>query len=418
MDIEIITIVLPRIYDTLYKVLEKDNDTKRALTIIKDNMNREELFNNLLGIGFKYCAEKNNHKFLQKIIENIPGILENNEISETMIKILCESSSYKCLKVLSGKGFNFHDSALIFASMNDDNNWPKKKKVIDFLLSQNCNKDYCNNKGYTPLIASIFQQDFSCVKYLLSKGCDPNIMSNKSTLMIAALKANKRIFQLLLDNNANIFLKDDYGNNIAHYTTKFNIMFFYEKNYIQKKIKFAKYMKKNNFLINDKNNLGFDYRETYCHFIDEIKNLNLMNHEIYCFSNIIDNNDNLHFSDLNVSQNVVITNETEFIDQDYLTIHGNKDLSYYFYDVRDVTENKIIRLFDYKIFSDIISRKVKCNPYTLKLWPINDLKCLLWRVSDKKAFYHYKNKDYLIHVGSKGGKYIMGDNNKKIYIKS
>lgn len=70
------------------------------------------------------------------------------------------------------------DSLIVIYSENK--NWTQVKELINSGLS--CNINY---QGNTPLIWASFYGDIEMVKYLLSKGADPNFGSNRTPMSVS-----------------------------------------------------------------------------------------------------------------------------------------------------------------------------------------------------------------------------------------
>jgi ankyrin repeat protein len=100
-----------------------------------------------------------------------------------------------------------------------------------------------NEKGWTLLSVAAYNHSFECVKILLENGADINSTNHAGTtiLMYAKTKVytnrNLNFLSYLIENGANPYLKDKFGNDIFFYVGRLNdpilIDFF-------KQIKFGK----------------------------------------------------------------------------------------------------------------------------------------------------------------------------------
>ena len=70
-----------------------------------------------------------------------------------------------------------------------------------------------NEKGYTPLLLSVYRGNYNVTEKLIELGADVNFVSESGTILMAAIfKADENIFKLLLHSKTDINLQDKQGN--------------------------------------------------------------------------------------------------------------------------------------------------------------------------------------------------------------
>lgn len=68
-----------------------------------------------------------------------------------------------------------------------------------------------NYYGYTALMEACHQENYETVRFLLSRGANPNIVNEKTSLICSIYRHNLEIVQLLIENGADLHLKTIYG---------------------------------------------------------------------------------------------------------------------------------------------------------------------------------------------------------------
>ncbi|XP_067668072.1 serine/threonine-protein phosphatase 6 regulatory ankyrin repeat subunit A-like [Haliotis asinina] len=93
------------------------------------------------------------------------------------------------------------------------------KKVVDLLVRHGCNLSVVNDLGRNILHAACLSDNVDIVENLLSRGIaeiDGRDRMERTPVMYAAEKGNKKVFDLLVSKGCNLSVVDDQGRNILH----------------------------------------------------------------------------------------------------------------------------------------------------------------------------------------------------------
>lgn len=128
---------------------------------------------------------------LKENIKISPSVINHEEVSLACIRYYVKNGAMdkeKCLKILEDAFEN-----------NSPNIYLKDKKGIE--------------NSWTPLMMCCFSEFYEGVKYLLSKGANPNMpgKDGKTCLSICSIKDKVTITQLLYKKGAEINMKDKQG---------------------------------------------------------------------------------------------------------------------------------------------------------------------------------------------------------------
>lgn len=390
----------------IYQTTIKQNDIFQFL--INKEVNKC-IIKNLL----RFCSINDNVILFVKIINkfNIHSLKSFDK--KKLIELLIREGSIKCLEQYDCSSMKIDISYLLNTCLQTYNCVEKKQKIIDYLCYNGANLDYRDDYGNNIFFNGIIQGDVHLTKYLLKKGCDADSYNYKTgeTSLIRAIKSkNFDIFQLLLSLKVDIEKSDFYGNNISNH-----IMFqmLVSDYFDDDKLKIVNYMHDHKILIRKKNQYDKDY---YDIIIDSLKK----NYEplfpdlIKSILGIV----KIQFSDLSVGD-LSPDEKTEYIDENYLSVDYQKSNNnkLWFYDVDDVQNNRITKIFHEGIFKNILENKIEYHPFSKKPWPGfygEQLKKKLLRLCLRT--YSISHIEYPVYTGVRGGKYIIY-NDKKKYIK-
>ena len=268
------------------------------------------------------------------------------------------------------------------------------KDLVSYFISIGSNIECTTENGYTPLLTllgeisqkkedmrgdrkakTVAEADisliFDIVKIFLDAGAnieaeDPD--DGKTPLMYACLYKIPNFVKLLLDKGASIDKQDHKGNTPLHFAIRPDRESTDTEN---TKVAFdmVKMLVSRNADIYIANGLG----QTPSDFATRIR----FDAVVRYLSSL----DQINYEDLDVG-NAVLTGDTEFIGSNIMP-NTNTTMSsgQYFYDISDIHDNKIIRVFDKEILQKIASGQMKSqNPFTLKPWPRKNMKVNLKKI--------------------------------------
>ena len=147
-------------------------------------------FENLIDMGFE--NESTSHEF-ENTLNNINGFIKENDIQ---LKNIRPSNCFK---------LNIQPIVLVARLMLKSNFLIRKFRTLSCLLDQGAYVNHLDKKGASSLMVN---SSPDCVRFLLSKGADPNIfilgIKNNGALHSCLREKNFETAQILLDNGFNI----------------------------------------------------------------------------------------------------------------------------------------------------------------------------------------------------------------------
>lgn len=361
----------------------------------------------------RFCSINDDVTLFTKIINKFNIHFLKLFDKKKLIELLIREGSIDCLNQYDCSSMKIDISYLLNVCLQSFNCVRIQQKIIDYLCYNGANLDYRNHDGNNIFFNSIIHGNVHLTKYLLEKDCDPHSHNYKTgeTSLIRAIKSNNfEIFLLLLSLNVDVDKSDFYGNNISNH-----IMFqMLVSNYFDEdKLKIVNYMYDHKMLIRKKNRYDKDYHDI---IIDSLKENYepLFPDRVKSILGVV----KIEFSDLSVGD-LLGDERTIYIDKNYSSVNYQKcnNNKLWFYDVDDVQNNRITKIFHENIFKDILENKIEYHPFSKKPWPGfygEELKKMLFRLHLRT--YSISHIEYPIYIGIRGGKYILY-NNKKKYIK-
>ena len=167
-------------------------------------------------------------EIIKLLLENNSNFDNSNGNTWSCLMCTVNNSNYDIAKLLIEKGADVN-----FINYNGDNilnllcSNRKDNKIIELLIENGADVNSKNKFGGTPLMNLIkyssSSDNFKSIKLLISKGSQVNSKDEKSkTPMMMYYKKNKNksfeyeIIKLLLDNKADIYIKNKNGDNILN----------------------------------------------------------------------------------------------------------------------------------------------------------------------------------------------------------
>ena len=235
---EIIDIILDHEYNEFNANLRglNNNNFKSALINNRDIYGRNILM---------YACKENNLDFIDFLLKKkIIDINEKDMYGHTSVMFACFRGNINVIKLLLTYNVALNiknydgETLLMVASMqgfidivqlllnngahinNKDNDGNTALihaikggyiNIVELLLNNNSFINDKNVKGMTPLMyACIYAKNYDIVKLLLNKDSKINIQDNdgRNALMYACINNNENIIELLLNNGANIYMKE------------------------------------------------------------------------------------------------------------------------------------------------------------------------------------------------------------------
>lgn len=204
-----------------------------------------------------YAANQGNLKIAKLLIKNGADVNAHSDISETPLYVAVLANDAKMVKYLTSQGADVNISLsswtpLFHASLNG------YKKIVKLLLKNgadvninypiwaalSCHDEECSLKDKEDMLKDIIKYGGDIDKPMEEPNkmtaLDQAIMDNKletakllfklgakikkgflykSYLNVATINKNKKMIELLLNNGANINIKDNYGNTPLNYAT-------------------------------------------------------------------------------------------------------------------------------------------------------------------------------------------------------
>ncbi|AGC01921.1 ankyrin repeat protein [Acanthamoeba polyphaga moumouvirus] len=151
----------------------------------------------------------------------VPGTYIEYKPNSLNPDYIFRNGDYEYVKYMLDNGYNpnyslGYETPLMIAMSNKEN-----IKIINLLLEYGADINKCDNKGWTPLMTSIFCGKQNIMKFFLEKGADPNKSGNQLNCLF--LVCNKMLFN---DWNLDSFkLLLNYGMNPNYnISTIFNLL--------------------------------------------------------------------------------------------------------------------------------------------------------------------------------------------------
>lgn len=395
-----------------------NNHREIYMTIIKQNdifhlLGNKEVNKCIVKNILRFCSINDDGNLFAKIINkfNIHSLKSFDK--KKLIELLIREGTINCLNQYDCSSMKIDISYLSNTCLQTFYCVEKKKKIIDYLCYNGANLDYRDHDGNNIFFNSIIHGNVHLTKYLLEKDCDPhshNYKTGETSLMRAIKSNNFEIFILLLSLNVDVEKSDFYGNNISNH-----IMFqmLVENYFDDDKLKIVNYMHDHKMLIRKKNRYDKDYHDI---IIDTLKKKiePLFPDRIKLILGVV----KIEFSDLSIGD-CFINEKTEYIDENYSSVDYQKcnNNKLWFFDIDDVQNNRITKIFHEAIFKDILENKIEYHPFSKKQWPGfygEELKKMFFRLC--LHTYSISHIVYPVYTGIRGGKYIIY-NDKKKYIK-
>ena len=112
-----------------------------------------------------------------------------------------------------------------------------ERKVEQLLIEFSGLIDFKNDKGWTPLIVAVFNQQIEIVKILLSFGADPNATNLKGTTVLMYAKTNLmnqkkpnlELLNILIGAGSKVLSKDQFGKSVLDYCEGNDVIYSFLK---------------------------------------------------------------------------------------------------------------------------------------------------------------------------------------------
>jgi len=150
-----------------------------------------------------------------------------SEDGETLLMKIVKNNSIKSLKEIINYGVDLEMETLLEKRENMRSykatkraiDFVKSKKALDILLEAGADKNYINNLGVPLIINFIKANSNSYVEKLILNKADLNKADNDrwTPLIWATSKRNKEVVSLLLENNADVNIRDYRKNSAIYY---------------------------------------------------------------------------------------------------------------------------------------------------------------------------------------------------------
>lgn len=149
---------------------------------------------------------------MRLLLKHDADINAKNKDGETALTYAMHKLHVNAVKLLlkNGADVNVQDekgnSPLMSAIRND------KKTLVNLFMSKDADVNVKNLEEDTALMRAVRRDNIECVSELIAKGADVNAaMSGQTVLMQAADRGDMEIVKLLVENKADLFLKDNKG---------------------------------------------------------------------------------------------------------------------------------------------------------------------------------------------------------------
>ena len=221
----IILVFIKYIYNATHKM---DRDI-RSKIIIPDKVHLSNVIHySNIELAAIYSKNNNNFTILKLLLENNKTNIKINSILRQIVGHLDSTSSYDAANLLIDYGAEINEcsiygwSILTYACSS-----LKNIEIINFLIDNRSNVNVETNTETQPLNVLILESSnydhFECIKLLIRKGGNVNFKDwhFMTPLMICFESKNNElirydIIKLLLDNKADVYIKNKYGENIFY----------------------------------------------------------------------------------------------------------------------------------------------------------------------------------------------------------
>jgi len=203
-----------------YKEEEKDIDNENLSSkLVKLDLKEEEKgHNNEFSNLINACKYGNTEK-IKKLIKSGVDVNMKNEYGDTPLTILCEKMDLESVKVLINNREKINanvnnssvDSALNILCKKYDKN---SLSIINYLVENGADINYSDENGITPLLTTCYFNNTTTLLHLIDfEKLDINKKNNyeDSPLIVSTYFNNKKIMEILINENANIHLKNKDG---------------------------------------------------------------------------------------------------------------------------------------------------------------------------------------------------------------
>lgn len=206
--------------DTICHIAAKLNDIDLLNLSISINHDIIYIRNKLQCTPLFYLVS--NNKLIKQIIRSIKIKIKDHYLNNdyTLLEYYIMSKNINMITFLLSNIIinNFSNNAL-FTILQSDNNNNFKIQLLNIFIEHNIDINNLNQQFLSPLIVSVYQQNYYITKFLLESGADPNYYgpeNNDHPLSIAILKSDVAIIELLLEYEIEINIPNKYLQTPVH----------------------------------------------------------------------------------------------------------------------------------------------------------------------------------------------------------
>lgn len=201
----------------ILQIIIRSGNTHAMSMLLEIGINRREEFEDILPLHG--AIWRGHFELTKQLIEHGVNPNAHNHQGKTPLMIAIEDNRTEISKYLIDSGVNLNlrdqygNNALILAAKTCN------VKIIEALLQNNIDPNWKNINGNSPLILAT-ENEFNkskeanlSIELLLKYGADVNVLDKhgKTPLMISSINGDKRIAKTLINNNAEIMLRDNKG---------------------------------------------------------------------------------------------------------------------------------------------------------------------------------------------------------------